>query len=117
MLLFVAVASLIFSRLLALLTVGDRVKIITDTRQARLSIPRRGVVSDAGELYVFVAEGDTVRKSPVQLGYQDEDFAEVLHGVENGDSVVVVGVGGLRTGTKVKVLEPNMQDELLVTVR
>ena len=89
-----------------------RVKIITDTRQAKLTIPRRGVVSDAGELYVFVAEGDTVRKSPVQLGYQDEDYAEVIHGVENGDSVVVVGVGGLRTGTKVKVLEPRMQDEL-----
>ncbi len=89
-----------------------RVKIITDTRQAKLTIPRRGIVSDAGELYVFVAEGDTVRKSPVQLGYQDEDYAEVLHGVENGDSVVVVGVGGLRTGTKIKVLEPNMQDDL-----
>jgi membrane fusion protein (multidrug efflux system) len=89
-----------------------RVKIITDTRQAKLTIPRRGIVSDAGELYVFVAEGDTVRKSPIQLGYQDEDYAEVLHGVENGDSVVVVGVGGLRTGTKIKVLEPNMQDEL-----
>ncbi|MCK4776268.1 MAG: efflux RND transporter periplasmic adaptor subunit [Candidatus Krumholzibacteria bacterium] len=89
-----------------------RVKIITDTRQAKLTIPRRGIVADAGELYVFVAEGDTVRKSPIQIGYQDEDYAEVLHGVENGDSVVVVGVGGLRTGTKIKVLEPNMQDEL-----
>ncbi len=38
LLLFVAVASLIFSRLLALLTVGDRVKIITDVGLASLSI-------------------------------------------------------------------------------
>jgi membrane fusion protein (multidrug efflux system) len=89
-----------------------RVKIITDTREGILTIPRRGVVSDAGELYVYVAEGDTVRRAPIQLGYQDEDYAEVLGGVEQGDSVVVVGVGGLRTGTKVKVLEPTMQDEL-----
>ncbi len=37
LLLFVAVASLIFSRLLALLTVGDRVKIITDVGLASLS--------------------------------------------------------------------------------
>jgi len=32
--------------------------------------------------------------------------------VEEGDSVVVVGIGGLRTGTKIKVLKPTMQDEL-----
>jgi len=38
LLLFVAVASLIFSRLLALLTVGDRVKIITDVGLASLSL-------------------------------------------------------------------------------
>ncbi len=38
LLLFVAVTSLIFSRLLALLTVGDRVKIITDVGLASLSL-------------------------------------------------------------------------------
>jgi len=38
LLLFVAVASLIFSRLLALLTVGDRIKIITDVGLASMSI-------------------------------------------------------------------------------
>jgi len=38
LLLFIAVASLIFSRLLALLTVGDRVKIITDVGLASLSL-------------------------------------------------------------------------------
>jgi len=89
-----------------------RIKIITDTRQGILTIPRRGLVSDAGDLYVFVTESDSVRKMPVQVGYQDEDHAEVLHGIDEGDSVVVVGVGGLRTGTKIKVLDPNMQDEL-----
>ncbi|MGB2905681.1 MAG: ABC transporter permease [Candidatus Aminicenantaceae bacterium] len=38
LLLFVAVVSLVFSRLLALLTVGDRVKIITDVGLASLSL-------------------------------------------------------------------------------
>lgn len=89
-----------------------RVKIITETRQSELTIPRRGLISDAGELYVYVAEADTVRRSSVRVGYQDEDYAEVVSGVENGDSVVVVGTGGLRTGTKVKVLAPRMQSEL-----
>ncbi len=89
-----------------------RIKIVTDTRRGSLTIPRRGLVSDAGELYVYVAEADTVRKAAVHIGYQDEDYAEVLDGVDDGENVVVVGIGGLRTGTKIKILDPNMQDTL-----
>jgi membrane fusion protein (multidrug efflux system) len=89
-----------------------RIKVVTDTRKGSLTIPRRGLISDAGELYVYVAQADSVVKADVQVGYQDEQFAEVLNGVELGDSVVVVGTGGLRTGTKIKVLEPTMQEEL-----
>jgi len=89
-----------------------RIKVVTDTRRGSLTILRRGIISDAGEFYVYVAEADTVRKIPVHIGYQDERFAEIIDGVEEGDSVVVVGIGGLRTGTKIKVLEPTMQDEL-----
>lgn len=92
-----------------------RVKIVTDVHAKSLTIPRRGLVSDAGDLYVYVAEADTVRKTAVVVGYQDEDFAEVIDGVEPGDSVVVVGVGGLRTGTKVKIVEPTMQEALSQT--
>lgn len=89
-----------------------RIKIVTDTRQGSLSIPRRGLISDAGELYVYVAEADTVRRATVRTGYQDEDYTEILSGVSEGDTVVVVGVGGLRTGTKVKILDATMQDKL-----
>ncbi|MCZ6766618.1 MAG: efflux RND transporter periplasmic adaptor subunit [bacterium] len=89
-----------------------RIKIVTDTHEGSLAIPRRGLISDAGDLYVYLAEADSVRKLLVSVGYQDEYFAEVLSGLELGDSVVVVGTGGLRTGTKVKVVEPRMQGAL-----
>jgi len=89
-----------------------RIKIVTDTHEGSLAIPRRSLISDAGDLYVYLAEADSVRKLLVSVGYQDEYFAEVLSGLELGDSVVVVGTGGLRTGTKIKVVEPRMQDAL-----
>lgn len=92
-----------------------RIKVVTDTREGSLAIPRRSLISDAGELYVYVAEADSVRRADVKVGYQDEQFAEVLNGVDKGDSVVVVGMGGLRTGTKVKILDARMQDELTRT--
>jgi membrane fusion protein (multidrug efflux system) len=81
-----------------------RVRIVTDTRPSTLAIPRRGVVADAGERYVFVAEADTVRRIEVSVGYEDEEYAEILTGLEAGDSVVVAGAGGVRSGTKIKVI-------------
>lgn len=81
-----------------------RVRIVTDTRPNTLTVPRRGVVADAGDRFVFLAEADTVRKVAVKVGYENEDYAEVLEGIATGDSVVVAGVGGVRTGTRIKVL-------------
>ncbi len=89
-----------------------RVRVVTDTRQETLTVPRRGLLSDAGEFFVYVAEADSVRKVSVRVGYQNEEYSEVLSGVEKGDSVVVVGAGALRTGTKVKILEATMQQKL-----
>ena len=89
-----------------------RVRVVTDTRQGTLSVPRRGLLSDAGEFFVYVAEADSVRRVSVRVGYQNEEYSEVLSGVEEGDSVVVVGAGALRTGTKVKILDPTMQQKL-----
>jgi len=81
-----------------------RVRIVTDTRPSTLTLPRRGVVSDAGDRFVFVAEADTVRKVEVLVGYEDEGYAEILEGLQEGDSVVVAGAGGVRTGTKIKII-------------
>lgn len=81
-----------------------RVKIVTDTHDGALTIPRRAVIADAGDLYVFVAEADSARKQPVGIGFQDDSYAEVIEGLVAGDSVIVVGQGGLKTGTKVRIL-------------
>ena len=89
-----------------------RIKILTDTRRGSLTIPRRGLISDAGDQYVYIAEADTVRRANVQIGYQDESYAEVLDGLPEGAQVVVVGMGGLRTGTKVRILDTSMHEAM-----
>jgi len=81
-----------------------RVRVVTDTRPSTLTLPRRGVVADAGDRFVFVAEADTVRKVEVVVGYEDEGYAEILEGLQEGDSVVVAGAGGVRTGTRIKII-------------
>jgi len=92
-----------------------RVRVVTDTRPSTLAIPRRGVVADAGDRYVFIAEADTVRKVEVSVGYEDEDYAEILTGLAAGDSVVVAGAGGVRSGTKIKVISRPEKDQAAVS--
>ena len=41
------------------------------------------------------------------IGYEDETHAEVTEGLAQGDTVVTAGVGGIRDGTKVKVVRPD----------
>src|SRR5690606_21446789 len=53
-----------------------RVAIETDVRESSVLIPKRAVVEEDGESYVFVNNGDTVTRRAVQLGYEDGDAVE-----------------------------------------
>jgi RND family efflux transporter MFP subunit len=81
-----------------------RARITTDVHQQATAIPKRGVVSEAGASYVFVAQADSVSKVAVETGYADDDYIELTTGAKVGDRIVVVGQGGLRQGSKIRVL-------------
>lgn len=83
-----------------------RVKILMDTHKGVLAVPRRSVLADAGDHFVFVAAADSVRKVGVGVGYEDETHAEITRGLSLGDSVVTAGTGGIREGSKIKVVPP-----------
>lgn len=83
-----------------------RVRILMDTHDGVLAVPRRSIVSDAGDHFVYIAAADTVRKARVDVGYEDETHAEITRGLVRGDTVVTAGVGGIREGTKVKTVRP-----------
>jgi membrane fusion protein, multidrug efflux system len=83
-----------------------RVKILTDTHRDVLAVPRRSVVTDSGDHYLFIAAADTVRKVGIDVGYEDETYTEIKKGISKGDTVVTAGVGGIREGSKVKLVRP-----------
>jgi RND family efflux transporter MFP subunit len=82
-----------------------RARITTDVRRGATSIPKKALVPEAGVTYLFVAEADSVRKIPVTTGYAGDEMVEIVSGVAIGDRVVSVGQGGLRPGSRIKVLE------------
>lgn len=98
-----------------------KVRITTDTHADALSIPKVALVEEGALRSVFVAEADSVRKIEIRTGLWDDSSIEVLDGIREGDYVVALGQGGLRTGSKIEVLnseevgwvapEPEKKDE------
>jgi membrane fusion protein (multidrug efflux system) len=86
-----------------------RARIRTDTHAEALVVPKQALVSELGETYVYVAKADTVRRGDVVLGYEDGDLVEVLEGLAAGDTIVVVGQGSLREGTRIRVISPEQE--------
>jgi RND family efflux transporter MFP subunit len=79
-----------------------RVKLQTGRFDDAVLLPRRAMLDEDGDDYVFVARGDTVSRIAVRIGAVSGDTAQVLAGVVAGDKVVTVGQGGLKQGARIK---------------
>ena len=78
------------------------VRIITDTRQNAVLIPKRAVVYEGGERYVFTVEKDRAVKKKLSAGFEDPNNVEALSGFEVGTPVIVLGQSGLKDGAMVR---------------
>jgi membrane fusion protein, multidrug efflux system len=81
-----------------------KVRITTDSHHDALSIPKLALVEEGALRSVFVAVADTVRKVEIKTGLYDESHVEILEGLNDGDFIVTMGQGGLRTGTLINAL-------------
>jgi RND family efflux transporter MFP subunit len=79
-----------------------KVRLRTGTFDDAIVLPRRAMLSEDGESYVFVAQRDSVVKRSVTVGAVSGDTAQIIAGLVPGDSVVTVGQGGLKQGSRIK---------------
>lgn len=82
-----------------------RVEIKTGTRSDAVLIPKRAIIEEDGSSYVYVAGGDSAKRTQVELGYQSNGMVEVRTGVNPGQKVVVAGQGALKEGSKIRVIQ------------
>lgn len=70
----------------------------------RLVVPKQAIYPDeSGEPHVYKVMGDQAKSVPVQVGLQTADKAEIIAGVQEGDTVIVSGGYGLPEKAKVHV--------------
>jgi membrane fusion protein (multidrug efflux system) len=86
-----------------------RVEIRTDTKNDAIVIPKRALVEEDGQNYVYIASNDSAKRTKVELGYIREGNVEIRSGVAAGQRVVVAGQGALKEGGKIKVLSPQTE--------
>jgi membrane fusion protein (multidrug efflux system) len=86
---------------------GDfvEVSIVTDRHEGALLVPRVAVVSERGQQSVYVASGDTAQQRTVEVGFQDDESAEIVGGLDDGEMVVVQGQRALRDGQPIRILD------------
>lgn len=64
-----------------------------DDQKAPLVLPFTSIFTVESQNYVFVEEGkDTFRKKTVVIGNSNDEYVEILQGLQKGDSVVTEGV-------------------------
>lgn len=82
-----------------------RVGIVFDRREAALQVPRVALIEADGASSVFVVKDGKAQHRTVTTGLTDGGRIELTSGVDEGDSIVIVGQNGLKDGNAVRVVE------------
>lgn len=81
-----------------------RVRIVYDTRDNALMIPKEAVMNEDGSSSVYVLNDKLVFRRDIQTGYVNGNSIEVLNGLNDGDSVVTIGQSSLQDSALVQVV-------------
>ncbi len=83
------------------------VHIVTERRLGSTLVPKIALVMDRGEQVLYVAADSTAERRSVEVGFEDENFAEIISGISPDESIVVRGQRSLKHGSAIKILEEN----------
>ena len=75
--------------------------LVVEQRPGALTVPLLAVSRRNDRDVVFVLDEGIARETPVQLGWREEGWVEVLRGITTDDRVVVEGVGMIADGSPV----------------
>jgi len=84
-----------------------RVNITTENKKDALAVPSNALVDLNGRRGVFIAgETGTAAFRPVRVGIEEEKLAEVVEGVNEGETVITTGAAALTDGGRFIIAGP-----------
>jgi RND family efflux transporter MFP subunit len=82
-----------------------RAGLVLDKKENVVVVPKRAIVRQGDQAYVFVIKGGSVERREVQVGMDDGERIEVISGLNSGEQVVVKGQAYLKEGQEVNVVK------------
>ncbi|MEJ2516237.1 MAG: efflux RND transporter periplasmic adaptor subunit [Gammaproteobacteria bacterium] len=80
---------------------SGKLDIVYEIHRDTLMVPEDALLAEDAEAAVFVVDGGIAHRRTVATGITSDGRIEILSGLSAGESVVVVGQGGLRDGAAV----------------
>jgi membrane fusion protein (multidrug efflux system) len=81
-----------------------RVRIVYDTHQNALMIPKNAVIEEDGMSSVYVIKNSMAYRQNINTGYSNGDNIEVLEGLAPSDTVVTIGQSSLQDSALVEIV-------------
>lgn len=81
-----------------------RIDIVYDMHANAMQIPRSAIVEEAGQSAVFVVEDNIAERRLIRTGFTEGGQIEVLEGLDETEAFVIVGQTGLKSGSKVSII-------------
>ena len=82
-----------------------RVQVIFDTHQEAMLVPKEAIIEEDDEISVYVVQDSIAVRTLVEKGYDDEQYVEILSGIDVGAQIITAGQGSLRDSSKVEVID------------
>ena len=88
------------------------VKLVAEPRNNVLTIPMHSIVMRDDQKTVYVVDDENkVSRRVLAVGYCNEEYAEILSGLKDGEVIVTRGQNKLREGSKIKVDKVEKEDK------
>jgi len=84
------------------------VRIVTDTHQDTVLLPKEAVVYEGGERYIFTVEEGKASKRRLDAGYENATVIEALSEVDPGTPIIILGQNGLKDGTAIRIVNDSV---------
>ena len=81
------------------------VSFLMDQAEETVIIPLETVITEDDMSFVYIEKDGIVTKTPVTIGMQNQETAEILEGVSLGDRIVSRGQRTVSDGVKVRVVK------------
>jgi membrane fusion protein (multidrug efflux system) len=78
-------------------------RLIVDKHENTTLIPKTALVYENERSYFYTINSDTARKFELKKGFEDAEKVEVENDIPDSALIVVIGQGGLKDGSKIKV--------------